>query len=50
MLQTINVWEEAALPHGKELVSIKWGFNRKMNLEGIVTKHKARFVVRGFNQ
>lgn len=50
MLRSMKVWEEIALPAGKLAVSSKWVFNQKQNSEGIVTKHKARFVVRGFNQ
>lgn len=50
MLRKMKVWEEVILPPGKRAVSSKWVFSRKTNSDGIVTKRKARFVVRGFNQ
>lgn len=50
MLISMGVWEEVALPDGKRVVSSKWVFARKQNSSGRVTKHKSRFVVRGFDQ
>lgn len=50
MLRSMLVWKEVSLPVGKRVVSSKWVFNRKHNANGIVVKHKAPFVVRGFSQ
>lgn len=50
MLVSLGVWEEVQLPPGKRAVSSKWVFNRKSDANGVVVKHKARFVVRGFDQ
>lgn len=50
MLRKIGVWEEVRLPEGKRAVSSKWVFARKHDPNGRVTKHKGRFVVRGFDQ
>lgn len=50
MLRSMGVWEEVRLPAGKRAVSSKWVFNRKCDANGVVTKHKTRFVVQGFDQ
>lgn len=50
MLRRMKVWEEVDLPDGKKAVSSKWVFNRKTNSDGVVTKYKSQFVVRGFSQ
>lgn len=50
MLRSMKVWEKVSLPVGKRVVSSKWVSNRKHDANGRVFKHKARFVVRGFNQ
>lgn len=49
-LVSMGVWDEVSLPVGKRSVSSKWVFNRKCDANGAVTKYKARFVVRGFDQ
>lgn len=50
MLRSMGVWEEVPLPQGKRSVTSEWVFNRKVDTQGKVTKHKSRFVVRGFDQ
>ena len=50
MLKKMRVWDEVPLPAGMRVVSSKWVLNKKFDANGIVTKYKARFVVRGFNQ
>lgn len=50
MLRRMKVWKEVELPTGKRAVSSKWVFGKKTNSDGVVTKYKSRFVVRGFNQ
>lgn len=50
MLRRMNVWDEVALLAGKRAASSKWVFARKTDSGGMVTKHKSRCVVRGFNQ
>lgn len=45
ILKHMRVWSEVDLPSGKQAVSSKWVFNQKTNAEGVVVKHKARFVV-----
>lgn len=50
MLRRMKVWEETDLPAGKRAVSSKWVLGKKHDANGVVTKYKARFVVRGFDQ
>lgn len=38
------------LPDGKNLIGLKWIFKTNLNAEGSINKHKARLVVKGFNQ
>ena len=38
------------LPQGKKPISCKWIFKLKLNSDGIVEKHKAWLVARGFTQ
>ena len=45
-----KVFEEVPLPAGKRCISSKWIFKVKINTKGEVTRHKARFVARGFSQ
>lgn len=50
MLLSMGVWEEVTLPVLKRAVLSKWVFARKQDSSGRVTKHKAQFVVKGFDQ
>jgi hypothetical protein len=38
------------LPAGHRPISLKWVFKLKKDEKGVVTKHKARLVARGFVQ
>ena len=52
-LASINknqVWSLVDPPRGKRILSSKWVFTIKRNTEGVIQKHKARLVVRGFMQ
>lgn len=50
MLREMKVWDEVHLPNGKRAVTSKWVINRKRDANGVITKYKAHFVVRGFDQ
>lgn len=50
MLMKMKVWDEVTLPKGCQVVSSKWVFAHKTNLEGEIVRRKSRFVVRGFTQ
>ena len=45
-----KTWELVDLPAGHRPISLKWVFKLKKDEKGVVTKHKARLVVRGFVQ
>jgi hypothetical protein len=52
-LSSINenqTWELTTLPPGRQALSGKWVYNLKRGAEGEILRHKARFVVRGFEQ
>ena len=44
-----GTWRPATLPAGRKALSTKWVFKNKTNADGS-TRHKARLVVRGFEQ
>ena len=45
-----DVWKPAILPIGRKLVTTKWVFRPKHDINGKRTKYKARLVARGFEQ
>jgi hypothetical protein len=48
---TLNhTWELVPPPPGANIVSGKWVFRHKYNPDGSLSRHKARWVVRGFSQ
>ena len=49
-LRDNETWELEQLPPDKTAVSGKWVYTHKLNREGGVERHKARYVARGFNQ
>lgn len=49
-LKNNNTWTLVDVPKNKNIVSCKWVFKTKRNLDGEVTKFKARLVARGFSQ
>ena len=52
-LDTLNekgTWELVPKPPGVVPISNKWTFVKKRNKEGIVTRYRARLVVKGFTQ
>ncbi|KAJ0466681.1 putative RNA-directed DNA polymerase [Helianthus annuus] len=46
----LKVWELVDLPKGEREIRTKWVFRCKKDERGIVTRNKARLVVKGFNQ
>ena len=46
----LKVWELVDLPKGEREIGTKWVFKCKKDERGIVTRNKARLVVKGFNQ
>ncbi|GKA58760.1 retrovirus-related pol polyprotein from transposon TNT 1-94, partial [Tanacetum coccineum] len=45
-----KVWTLVPKPFGKTIIGLKWVFRNKMDEEGVVTKNKARLVVKGYKQ
>lgn len=43
-------WELVDLPKCSKAIGCKWIFKRKMKIDDIVDRYKARFVIRGFTQ
>ena len=50
MIQKNNSWQLVAIPREREVVGLKWIYKIKLNQEGNIQNHKARFVARGFTQ
>ena len=49
-LDANHTWVLTSLPHGKRALTSKWVFKTKYNPDGSVDRHKARLVIRGFEQ
>jgi len=45
-----KTWELVQLPAGHRPISLKWVYKLKKDEKGMVTRHKARLVARGFVQ
>ena len=45
-----KTWNLVDLPSGKHQIGVKWVFKKKLNPDGLVSKHKARLVAKGFLQ
>ena len=45
-----QVWELVPLPENVKAFGSKWNFANKYDSDGNVTKHKARFVAKGYSQ
>jgi hypothetical protein len=45
-----DVWDVVPRPVGKSVVTSRWLYKTKMDADGNIEKHKARFVARGFSQ
>ena len=45
-----QTWELVDVPKDKDVISVKWIYKRKQDVDGNVQKNKARMVARGFTQ
>lgn len=45
-----RTWDLVDLPLNRKPISCKWVFKSKRNADGIVVRHKARLVIKGFSQ
>ena len=49
-LKDNNTWNLVDLPSGQKALRGRWVFKIKWDTYGTITKHKARWVVKGFEQ
>jgi hypothetical protein len=49
-LEENNVWDLTNLPDGVTALSGRWVYKLKRGIDGSITRYKARWVVRGFEQ
>jgi hypothetical protein len=49
-LEKNKTWELVSFPVGKKVVSCKWVYALKQDLDGKIKRYKARLVVRGYSQ
>ena len=45
-----RTWELAPLPKGQKAIGSQWTYSIKFNLDGSITRYKARLVAQGFSQ
>ena len=45
-----QTWELVDVPKDKDVISVKWIYKTKKDVDGNVKKHKERMVARGFTQ
>ena len=45
-----ETWELTELPPKKQVIRVKWVYKTKCNVEGKIDRHKARLVVKGYQQ
>lgn len=45
-----NTWELTKLLKNAKRIGVKWIFKTKVNEQGEIDKHKARFVAKGYSQ
>lgn len=50
MIEKNNTWILVDKPVEKKIIGVKWVFKLKLNGDGSVNKHKARFGVKGYSQ
>ena len=49
-IKRYKIWKRVQLPRGKSVVGTKWIFKVKRGPGGIITKFRARLVVKGYSQ
>ncbi|GAU36545.1 hypothetical protein TSUD_277510 [Trifolium subterraneum] len=49
-IENNNTWQLTTLPHGANVIGVKWIYKTKYNEKGEIEKHKARLVVKRYSQ
>ena len=50
VIERNGTWKLTELLEAKKTIGVKWVFRTKFNSDGLIFKHKARLVVKGFAQ
>jgi hypothetical protein len=50
VIEENKTWTLCELPQGCPAIDLKWGFKVKRDEVGVIGKHKARLVVKGYAQ
>ncbi|KAI5328618.1 hypothetical protein L3X38_028015 [Prunus dulcis] len=50
MIEKNKTWELVDRPTDKPVISVKWIYKTKLNLDGTIQKNKARLVAKGYSQ
>ena len=50
LIEKNETWEFVDLPEGKNVIRLKWVYQRKYHADGTIQKHKAHFVAKGYSQ
>ena len=50
MFDEDHTWDLCTLPKGRKLVQCRWIYRTKFFADGLIDKHKAHLVVKGFLQ
>ena len=50
MIEKNQTWQLVERPKHRKVIGVKWVFRIKQNADGLIYKHKARLVVKGYAQ
>ena len=50
MIDKNETWQLVERPKNHKVIEVKWVFKTKLNPDGLICKHKARLVVKGYAQ
>jgi hypothetical protein len=50
MIEKNCIWELVDGPPDKNIISVKWVFKTKLNVDSTINKNKARLIVTGYGQ
>ena len=50
MINKNETWQLVERPKNHKVIGVKWVFKTKLNPDGLICKHKARLVVKGYAQ